>query len=171
MEGRTLTWCSQGSTEWNPANQFWKYGHAPAALEQQHFARELIRTRGGFHASALWISGFGGTQEWFLLWTNKDGMHPRHNQSYVCGIWCRDINSLAGLQECNFFPHWSPKCNAQETAIYTISSPRWRPALACGCGTPDSLPGQRRHSVGRTDTNMTHATLHTLQLFLWSACK
>ena len=48
----TLLWCSQGSTEWNPANQFWKYRHAPAALEQQHFARELIRTRDGFHASA-----------------------------------------------------------------------------------------------------------------------
>jgi len=53
----------------------------------------------------LLISGFGGAQEWF----QTKMVHTRHNQSYACGIWCRDINSPAELQECNFFPHWNPK--------------------------------------------------------------
>ena len=52
----------------------------------------------------IWIRGHTGV----VSVMNKDGMHTRHKQSYVCGIWCRDIYSLAGLQECNFFPHWAP---------------------------------------------------------------
>ena len=111
----------------------------------------------------IWI--WGADRSGFCYEQTKM-VHTRHNQSYVCGIWCRDINSPAGLQECNFFhTEAQMQCTGdchlhhQLTSMKTSASVwvwyTWQSSWA-----KKAFCGQSRH-------NMTHATVHTFRLFLW----
>ena len=125
---------------------------------------------GFFNASALWIPGFGGAQEWFCYEQTK--MVHTHDTTSLMYVVLDAEKSIPQQDSRNVisFHTETPKCDAEEPAIYhqltsmKTSASVWVWYTWQSSWAKKAFCGQSRH-------NMTHATLHTFRLFLWSACK